>query len=528
MDRFPVVLPRLGVAWLACVVVALTAPLSVNAQVEVIRSAPAVSDRTTRYRLTVDAVGPSDREPMANDVRIPSEQRRRGNRASAYIKLISIAADHPTDYRSGLRDQREAWLESPLGDAECRAASRWLASYESLRVGLRQVIENDHCDFGANFYGMPASKLLQVPLPELQGLRELGKFARLESRVALREGRFADALAALRAARQMADDTAGIPLTLPPLLSLAQHLTVAQTLQDWIATPKSENLYWVLAALPRPAIDLHTAADMERLSFELQLREPAEDAAPMPGASKRPVAAEDEAARWLRLIRPFWELERGPSELDAPDGEKVGPSDADEAKRLRQAIMDARALATMYPAAKRQLIAAGWTAERVEQLPVAKVVALCTTQVNREVQQRLLKWPALESPDSWPNLFADSKRLLDSTNAAMGGNFEGTLGISRQLFDIILATRYVEANYARQIAALRIVEALRWHAAEHGGQLPGSLAEIRVAPIPLDPLTGKPFDYAVRDGVGVLELGPHSAPEISQQVSTWEIVIRRP
>lgn len=523
-----VVFPRFWAARLACVTVALTAPLSANAQVEVIRSAPDVSGQPTRYRLTVDAVGPSDREPMANDVRIPSEQRRRGNRASAYIKLISLAAEHPTDYRKGLRDHRDAWLESPLGDAECRAASRWLASHESLRAGLRMVIENDHCDFGANVFGLPASKLLQMPLPELHGLRELGKFARLESRVALREGRFADALAALRTARQMADDTAGIPLTLPPLLSLAQHLTVAQTLQDWIATPKSANLYWVLAALPRPAIDLHTAADIERLSFELQLRDPADNVAPVPGTSKPPVATEDEAARWLRLIRPFWELESGPSESQTPGGEKGGASDTDGVKRERQSMMDARAMASLYPAAKRRLIAAGWTAEQVEPLPIGQVIALSTTQVNREVQQRLLKWPALESPDSWPNLFADSRRLLDSANVALGGNFEGTLGVSRQLFDIILATRYVEANYARQIAALRIVEALRWHAAEHGGQLPASLAEIRVAPIPPDPLTGKPFEYTVRDGVGALELGPHSAPGIAQQVSTWEIVIRRP
>ena len=39
-----------------------------------------------------------------------------------------------------------------------------------------------------------------------------------------------------------------------------------------------------------------------------------------------------------------------------------------------------------------------------------------------------------------------------------------------------------------------IVEALRLHAAAHEGQLPARLADIGV-PMPVDPVTGKPFDY---------------------------------
>jgi hypothetical protein len=48
----------------------------------------------------------------------------------------------------------------------------------------------------------------------------------------------------------------------------------------------------------------------------------------------------------------------------------------------------------------------------------------------------------------------------------------------------------------RQIALLRHVEALRLYAAGHGGKLPARLSDIPV-PLPVDPFSGKPFDYSV-------------------------------
>ena len=43
---------------------------------------------------------------------------------------------------------------------------------------------------------------------------------------------------------------------------------------------------------------------------------------------------------------------------------------------------------------------------------------------------------------------------------------------------------------------MRHVEALRLYAAGHDGKLPAKLSDISV-PLPVDPVTGKPFDYAV-------------------------------
>ena len=41
---------------------------------------------------------------------------------------------------------------------------------------------------------------------------------------------------------------------------------------------------------------------------------------------------------------------------------------------------------------------------------------------------------------------------------------------------------------------LRIVEALRLYTSSHEGKLPARLTDVGV-PMPVDPVTGKPFDY---------------------------------
>lgn len=52
-----------------------------------------------------------------------------------------------------------------------------------------------------------------------------------------------------------------------------------------------------------------------------------------------------------------------------------------------------------------------------------------------------------------------------------------------------------QAMLERKIAALRCIEAIRLYAAAHGGKLPATLGEIKEVPIPVDPITGKAFEY---------------------------------
>jgi hypothetical protein len=57
-----------------------------------------------------------------------------------------------------------------------------------------------------------------------------------------------------------------------------------------------------------------------------------------------------------------------------------------------------------------------------------------------------------------------------------------------------------QARLDRRVAALRVVEAIRMYAATKGGALPESLDNITDVPVPLDPVTGKPFGYHLEGG----------------------------
>lgn len=65
------------------------------------------------------------------------------------------------------------------------------------------------------------------------------------------------------------------------------------------------------------------------------------------------------------------------------------------------------------------------------------------------------------------------------------------------------------ARLDRRLAALTAVEAVRLHAAENKGTPPAALADITAVPVPLDPFSGRPFEYAARaDGFTL------TAPEV--------------
>ena len=63
------------------------------------------------------------------------------------------------------------------------------------------------------------------------------------------------------------------------------------------------------------------------------------------------------------------------------------------------------------------------------------------------------------------------------------------------LLPSIQSTRIAQVRLERQVAALRVIEAIRLYAAEHNGELPSSLEKITSVTVPLNPTTDRPFEY---------------------------------
>ncbi len=49
---------------------------------------------------------------------------------------------------------------------------------------------------------------------------------------------------------------------------------------------------------------------------------------------------------------------------------------------------------------------------------------------------------------------------------------------------------------------------MRLYAAEHEGKLPAALDDIKEVPIPVDPVSGKPFGYKLEGGTATLDAPP--------------------
>jgi hypothetical protein len=86
------------------------------------------------------------------------------------------------------------------------------------------------------------------------------------------------------------------------------------------------------------------------------------------------------------------------------------------------------------------------------------------------------------------------------------------------------ADRFAELD--RFFAALRCVEAIRCHAAQHDHQLPASLELIQEMPVPVDPMTSLPFIYRLEGQTAALQ--PPPIPGVAvRKPKIYEITIRR-
>ena len=85
----------------------------------------------------------------------------------------------------------------------------------------------------------------------------------------------------------------------------------------------------------------------------------------------------------------------------------------------------------------------------------------------------------------------------------------GADGLFMDRLPDIIKLRRTQGQLEQQIALLRQVEALRLYAAEYDGKLPAQLADITV-PLPVDPVTGKPFTYTLERRTAHISVSPVS------------------
>jgi hypothetical protein len=296
------------------------------------------------------------------------------------------------------------------------------------------------------------------------------------------------------------------PLLICHLISVAVCNQMLNQLEELLQAPSAPNFYWALTNLPRPLIDMRKALEGERLWLATYLPQlPALEAA-LEAKEITPLSADQEKALMVSLMNVI-----GVGVLDEP------PNVDNERRRLLLTAWCIKA----YPEAKKALMAQGHSAKEVEALPVIQVVALQSVKVFLHLQDDLCKWFSLpyaerqEGLEAWQQEMRAAKLRMDVVPIFLA-------------LPAMIKVSFNQARLERRIAALRCVEAVRMYAAAHEGRPPASLGLVKDVPVPLDPVTGRAFEYKAAGNKATL-YGPPPGKELPHagNVAFYELILGR-
>jgi hypothetical protein len=391
---------------------------------------------------------------------------KEGNAIPIYLRLAHEQSDAT---RRLWREKPDQWIQLPLDKIPIAEARKL---FQNFAYNLRQL------DLGARRktadwnYTLDAGDPIAMLLPDAQDMRYCGKVLAVKARVEIAEGDYPAAGRTLETGFAVARHLAEGPFLINGLVGIAIASQMTDALLDWVNQPNAPNLYWPLTALPRPFIDLRKEFEFEYRMTELQFPDLAD-------LKRERAPAEWDAA--LKRVRAEFDRLRGLWEGDK-ESEKVP-------QVPMTAPTDPAAQSPELPAAKKYLIEQlHMPADKVDAMPPAQVILLCLDGIKDDLRDDFFKSVYLPAPEAVPTAEAAEKRLKSTPNME-------TTRIPRIFLPAIPKVIVANNRLDRKIAALRIIEALRLYAAGHDGQLPEKLSDITEVPVPLDPGTGKPFEY---------------------------------
>jgi hypothetical protein len=392
---------------------------------------------------------------------------KEGNAVPIYERLGHERSDED---RRLLDENTDKWNKLALDKlpvAEAREyLSKWTYNLHQLDVGARRRT----ADWA---YALDSGPVIEMLLPDMADMRRQSRLLALKARVEIAEGRLVDAIRTLETDCAFNRHVAETPFLICGLVAVSGAEQMAACTLDLMQRPEAPNLYWALTALPRPLIDLRRGYELEQRTLELQF-----PALAHLDQARSPEQWDAALARVRKEAEHLWAL-AGPEEVKRP---KPGTSSTDPAVQ-----------APDLPAAKKYLAAtAGLSAERVDAMPPAQVLLLYLVSAYKELADDHYKLSYLPFPEAHALLPEAQNRLkaVPDTEPAR---------LARALLPAIQKVLLAQVRLERKLAALRVIEALRLHAAAHDGQLPDKLSDVTVVPVPNDPGTDRPFNYR-RDG----------------------------
>jgi hypothetical protein len=397
-----------------------------------------------------------------------STELKEGNAVPIYLRLAHEQSDAARKFWS---ETPKAWNALPVDKVPLEEARKFLHDYryflQQFELGARRRTAEWN-------YTLDNGDPIGLLLPDMQMMRNYTPMLILQVRAALAEGDFKAAAHHLETGFAFTRHVAEGPTLIHKLVGFALAQGFISATADFIERPDAPNLYWAITALPRPLIDQRRAEEWEYRMVEMEF--------PELDDLDRERTAEQWNSILQRVRTGLRNMAMGgkPPKLPAFFPKDTAPEDSaaksPDLPEARKFVARTKNLST----------------EKVEAMPPAQVLLLYMMGTYHEDRDDFYRAIYLPYPQFFPVVDEAKKRLREAPIS------EGHV-LARVLLSGLDRCTSRQVAVEIHLAALRIIEALRAHAAAHDNQLPNKLSDVTEGPIPLDPATGHPFEYS-RDG----------------------------
>ena len=331
-------------------------------------------------------------------------------------------------------------------------------------------------DWGLAIETLRGPETIEFLLPSVQQTRSMARALMLRNRLAVIEGRYEDSIKQLRICYKIGQDVNELGFLVSSLVGVAETSMAAQGTLHLIAADNSPNLYWALAGLPQPIINLRRPMELEA-SMGMRYFTELED---VESATHSP-------EEWKAILQGVvGNLDRL-SALTSFENRNANGGPAAE-RSVGLALFS-------YEGAKQRLIDSGMVS--VEQMPVAQVILIDA--------KRRLEFYSQEVEKGYCLPYTQFMKLSDAIKDRMQVESRKNLGavIAEMITPAAQQVRTASVRAESLIYELMIVEAIRNHVSVHA-ELPKSFEDLDL-PAPKNPFTGEPYPCEFKRGKVVLK-----------------------
>jgi len=429
--------------------------------------------------LTVDATAPP--KPALKYRLLPElRELQPGNQIQAFYKCFF--EQNYLFHNKESTDQQQKWLDAPLKDL---AGVKELVGYGGTAVKQAKFAARlDIVDW--QITTQAKAEGVHLLLPDVQQMRSLATVLKVRVRGEIARGEFDNAIQTLQVMFALGRIFNDHPTLIGHLVGMAITTMALTEVEEFVQQPGAPNLFWALADLPTPFIDLRKGSQGEK----------------------------------LLLSKEFDVLEKGT------------PIEDTELKTL---LSKFDPLVGLSNGGKFDMKPSVWYAVRAQDKAEVAAARDRLTKLTHK-PAGLDKFSALQTilADDFAQYQVDLDEFVKWTNLPfwqMPGDHaikKESAGPFSQLLPAWYNVMLAKVRLQQHFALLLVEEAIRAYASENDGKLPATLDVVKL-PLPVDPATGKSLIYEVKNGKGRL----HGTPPVAGQMlrtplnRVYEITIRK-